>query len=216
MENGLNALQQNALIQIQSTYQNLGDQSIVHLLVGDKTIQEWEHYPKGDVKDCRHHTQYFYHCHAGNDGDRVAEHGHLHIFFRKPIMPAAIKPEVVSQKYADSNGEKDNLTHIVSIAMNEFGFPSAFFTVNHWVVLGAWYDAETIASLLDQFVVDSQNPKYAVVDNWLTHMICLFKDNIIELLYQRDQVIAQHAKQDGRENVYYDKSLEITSILPLA
>jgi len=216
MNQDLNQEQQYALQQVQNSYKLLGDKNIVTCLAGGaREFVEWDHYPEGDVRDLSHHTQYFYHCHPSSEDERVKEHGHIHVFFRQDIMPSESQPVVVSEQYEKSSGCEDNLTHLFAIAINEYGYPCSFFTVNHWVVLGAWYDAVTLASLLDQFYISGDNRQYHVVDHWLTHMIKLFKGNLIELLHKRDSVINEYSGRQLGENVYYDKNLEVTSVLPL-
>lgn len=215
MQTGLNNSQEMALQRIQAAYKQLGNKSIVHTLVGKEALNEWQHYPKGDVRDTVNHIQYYYHSHPCKDTERGQEHGHLHVFCRKSKIPTDASPIVVSDEYQQSQGEKDNLTHLIAVSMNEFGFPNAFFTVNHWVVLGAWYEADVLASILKDFKVENTNSRFAIVNQWLTNMVYLFQDNIIELLHKRDEVIESYAKEHQSENVFYDKKLEITSILPL-
>ena len=211
----LTPAQQKALKTIQSIYQDLNGQGIVHSLVNGSTLYEWQHYPKGDVKDFKNHTQYYYHSHPSNDEDRVIEHGHFHVFLRQEMLPEDSQPITTSQEYRDSDGNKDTLTHLFAIAMNEQGFPSAFFTVNHWMVLGTWYSADVLIPLLENFKVISSNPELTIVDDWLTAMVSLFKPNLADLLYQRDRVIEEKQQSIGSEDVFYHRELEVTSILPL-
>jgi hypothetical protein len=209
--------QQQAADAITQCYQTLGESNVVReLFTAQEEIFFWQHYPAGDVKDDRNHSQYFYHAHPSKDMDRVPEHGHFHIFSRQPPVAKGERYIAASDKFLKSGGRQDNLTHLVAIAMNELGRPTALFTVNYWVVLGLWYPAEVLIPLLDDFVVDIPQSPQAVTNTWVSNMVQLFKPYIIELLLKRDEVLRAHQQTNPRGDVYYDKQLEITSVLSLS
>ncbi len=195
---------------INNCYQQLGESNVVYPLLQDsQAIQIWQHYPQGDVKDLKHHTQYYFHSHPSKDQDRLKEHGHFHLFFRQDLIPKSAKPIAVSPKYQESNGKKDRLVHVAAIAMNEYGKPTGLFTVNHWVVYGLWYKADVLIPLLDRFIVDIPASALAITNTWITAMMELFQPFVAELLIKRDEVIADFAS----DNVFDDRNLEITSLL---
>jgi len=217
-KNDIDIRLQQAAASIRDCYTVLAEQqsNVVWELIRDQSeLVQWNHYPKHDVKDKAHCSQYFYHSHPSGDGDRVIEHGHFHLFFRPGALPDTAKPIVASDDYIQSQGEKDNLCHIVAIAMNEHGLPSALFTVNHWVTLGAWYQADIISNHLSKFCIDIANSRYALTNRWITQMVILFEEVIQQLLIARDQVIAEHQHSYPQHNVFYDKSLEVTSLYSL-
>ncbi len=208
--------QQQASANLRKCYENLKQGNVVSLLMPEQEmIDSWEHFPKGDVKDFENHTQYFYHAHPSNDQDRVVEHGHFHVFVRKNAIHSNCIAVITSEEYEKSQGERDNLTHLFAIAMNQVGMPTAFFTVNHWVVLGAWYEAEVLIPLLDSFKVEAVDPTYQLTSFWLTNMVHLFKPMLAELLTKRDSIIQDALKKNSLHEVFYDKNLEITSVLSL-
>ncbi len=207
--------QQQASEAITACYQQLRQSNVVHELFQQQDVSCWQHYPEGDVKDDPHHTQYFYHSHPSKDMDRIAEHGHFHIFSKCPPISNVTDYLVASEKFLQSEGKKDHLTHLFAIAMNEWGRPTALFTVNYWVVLGLWYPAEALIPLLDDFVVDIPGSPFVVTNQWVTHMVQLFKPYIGDLLLKRDEVIREHQAAYPDTDVYYDKQLEITSVLSL-
>lgn len=202
---------------ITNIYQTLIPENVVSkILPPDKVSKEWAHYPANAFRrDLKNHTQFYYHSHPSTDPERVPEHGHFHIFLRKPRFKDHEQPLAMSKKYRESKGEKDNLTHLVAIAMNEYGLPSALFTVNHWVVEGIWFNATRIAQELDTFVLEIENSPYSLVNAWITNIIALFKPYIIELLKVRDEVLAETAREQADKNVFQNKSLEVTSVLKL-
>lgn len=208
--------QQQAAEQIGQIYQRVAPSNVVaQVFPADLNLKQWAHYPDGDVKDFKNHTQYYYHSHPSKDDDRIPEHGHFHIFLRYPRFSKEETPLFCSPKYQESNGTKDALVHLCAIAMDEYGKPKALFTVNHWVVMGVWYGAERIIRELDSFKVDIADSPYALANEWLTHMITLFKPYIADLLVLRDEVIAEFAKNNPDQEVYCNKSLEVTSVLRL-
>lgn len=208
--------QQQAADQINQCYKDLGNSNVVNeLMKNEEKIYEWQHYPENDVIDYKNHTQYYYHSHATHDGTSIIQHGHFHVFLRRGAIPQEVKPLTASKEFIQSKGKKDNLTHLFAIAMDEYGKPRALFTVNHWVVLGAWYAADVLSTLLDSFKVESDNPQYNATNQWLNNMVCLFKPHIKELLYKRDEVIETIQKSDTKTDVYYNKTLEVTSLLEL-
>lgn len=189
---------------------------VLEVAPSDKSIYQWEHCPKGDVKDLLHHCQYYYHSHPSKDVDRIREHGHFHLFFRGGLFSENDIKIRKSKKYLESNGTKDDLTHLVAIAMNPQGFPVALFTVNYWVTMGIWRPASTLIKLLDAFQIEIPNSPYSITNQFITAIVQLFKSQIEDLLNIRDQVIEEFASQQQIEqDVYYNKNLEVTSVLPL-
>ena len=200
---------------ILDTYQTLAEQQsnvVWELLKTTDTVYEWEHYPHGDVKNQL--SQYYYHSHPSQDSDRVPEHGHFHCFIRKPATLTTATPLRISEKHLTDH-KKDNLCHLVAIAINEHSQPTAFFTVNHWVVQGIWYSAEVVSHFLDQFnFLEDQST--LPTSRWISAMVQLFKPQIQELLQHRDHVIQKWNEENPTEDVFADKRLEVTSIYKLS
>lgn len=211
-----NNLAEQAIQRIQACYQQLHAQRsnvVKELLKNHEVVFQWDHYPKGDVRDVVNHSQYYYHSHPSHDASRVPEHGHFHLFLRQTAFSACAQPLKVSEKYKQ-NPKKDALCHVVAIAMDDHGFPSALFTVNHWVVQGLWYSAKDIASILERFKIDLPTPS-SHTNQWLTAMVQLFHEPIKELLHVRDEVINDWQKQYPHQCAFSDKRLEVTSICRL-
>lgn len=181
------------------------------LLKEHEDFYQWEHYPKNDYFDKETFCQYYYHSHPSKDQDRLKEHGHFHVFIREDGIPEKFKPIYTSEKYIKN--KTDNLCHLFGINMDKFGMPIGLFTVNHWVTLGLWYDAEVIGYLLDFFHVNEKQNKF--VNIWLNSMVKLFKPAILELNQTRDTIIQAWKKKHPNQNVFADRNLEVTSFLSL-
>ena len=110
-----------------------------------ETFYEFEHYPADDVYDRETHAQYYYHAHRSE----VGEHGHFHTFLRPKGMPAGVVP--IDYPATDPWPQGDAaLSHLIAIAMDSYGYPTALFTVNRWVTAEAWYPAAQVIAMLDQ------------------------------------------------------------------
>ncbi len=167
-----------------------------------ETFYELTHYPENDVYDPDSHAQYYYHAHRSDAG----EHGHFHCFLNSPGMPHGVSP--LAQADAPHN------THLIAIAMDEYGFPNGLFTTNRWVTAESWYPAEQVIHMLDAFVIDHAYPSWPV-NRWISAMLILFRPYIEHLLKQRDSRITQWQHTHQSVDVYEDRELEVTSYLSI-
>src|SRR5207248_2568930 len=128
---------------------------------GADDIAAWQRYPAGEVYDPANHAQYFYHCHAAPAGSAPgAEHGHFHLFLRAEGIPAGITPLVLPelavanapvppQSAPLKRGERDEVVHLVALALDQRGEPVRLFTTNRWVTGETWYCADDVIRMLD-------------------------------------------------------------------
>lgn len=164
---------------------------------------QMSHYPKGDRIDRTTGAQYFYHCHRENYESH--EHGHFHCFLRYKQIPKDIKPAPLD----DWNIYFDNpMTHLVAIAMNQFGLPIRLFSVNRWVTSEVWYEAKHLPRFIKRYKMTLQDdPYWQVLDKWVEGMLHLFAPQIAWLQQAGDRKILQH-KESGVENPFLDFDLE--------
>lgn len=192
--------------------QKTGGNVVGDILKQSPGFKQWQHCPKGDVFDQETHSQYYYHAHPPVARKVPAEHGHFHCFLRKAGMPAhckAIKAPVHSQeKTAD-------LSHLIAISMDHYGFPIGLLTTNRWVTGEAWYKADDVIDMLDHFNIDHAWPSWPS-NLWLTNMIRLFKPQIITLIKERDAKIQAWQDKHPDVDVFEDRRLEITSYLAIS
>jgi len=151
---------------------------------GVSSIEAWDHYPPGDVFDPASNSQWFYHCHPAAEGS--SEHGHFHCFLRP-------------------QGANGPIHHMVAIGVDANGRLLRLFTVNQWVVGDDWADAETLIDLASRFDMQMPRPSY-LVNRWLTAVFAAYEPQIVDLLRERDRVLA--AAGGG---VSEDRSLEVLS-----
>ena len=175
------------------------------ILRGQGEFVEFDHYPADDVFDADSHAQYYYHAHRGT----VGEHGHFHTFLRAPGMPAGMAPVPHAGAEPWPQGE-EALSHLVAIAMDDYGYPTGLFTVNRWVTGDAWYAADDVIRMLDFFEIDHANPSWPA-NRWITAMLRLFRPQIEALIVARDAALAEWTRTHPGEDAFEDRALEITS-----
>jgi hypothetical protein len=197
-------------------------------LVGEvtrsSTVCAWRHYPDGEVFDATSHAQYFFHAHAP-DRRPPLEHGHFHTFLRAEGMPSGVAPLLLPElAVADvatpppqaaplKRGERDEVSHLIAIAIDVRGEPIRLFTTNRWVTGETWYRAEDVTRMLDCFVIAEREPS-AVLNRWIGAVIHLFRPQIAALLQARDETVMAWRRR-RRTPVFEDPRLEITSSLDI-
>lgn len=185
-----------------------GDTVLTELMRGQGTVQEWRHYPQGDVYDAEFHAQYYYHCHP-SDERRPGEHGHFHTFLRPFGMPPGMHPAEVPGFRAPL-GDNDALSHLVGISVSATGEVTRLFTTNRWVTGETWYAADDVVAMLDCFTVDHARPSWPL-NRWITGILRLFRPRIAELLRDRDAVVERWRRDNPGRDVFEDRALEVPS-----
>ncbi len=190
-------------------------------------IDDWQHYPEGEVYDPASHAQYFYHRHPGPSRicpAEPAEHGHFHLFLRGEGIPAGITPQLLPelavanapvprQSAPRKRGGRDEVCHLAAVAVDRRGEPIRLFTTNRWVTGETWYRADDVVRMLDRFGVRGDRPS-APLNRWISALVCLFQPEIAALLRRRDKAILEQ-RWRRRGNVLEDPRLEITSSLDI-
>ena len=199
--------------------------SIIRELVGEvaSDIDDWRHYPDGEVYDPKSHAQYFYHRHAGAASDAAAaagEHGHFHLFLRGEGIAAGTTPLLLPelavagvpaprQSAPLKRGVSDEVCHLVAIAVDGAGRPLRLFTTNRWVTGETWYRADDVIKMLGRWWVAGDTPA-TLVNRWLGALVALFQHDIAGVLRERDEAIMKW-RWRRRGNVFEDQRLEVTS-----
>ena len=141
-----------------------GSTVVAEVLKDQGAINEFEHYPKGDVYDRVHCSQYYYHSHRKN------EHGHFHTF------------------YASYDKGKLDFSHLVGISMDSQDYAFKLFTINHWITGGNWRNANALESRVKNFQVVGSGPSHKV-NHWINHIFILFRPQIMRVIRDRDAYI---------------------------
>jgi hypothetical protein len=199
--------------------------SVVHETIGAGVgeIAEWRHYPEGEVYDPASHAQFFYHRHPGGARGPAdpSEHGHFHLFLRGDGIPAGVTPLLLPeiavanaplppQSAPLKRGSRDEVCHIVAIAIDARGEPVRLFTTNRWVTGETWYRADDVIGMLDRVRCGS-GISPALVGRWIEALVRLFQPEIAVLLRNRDKAVMDWRWRWPRGNVFEDSRLEVPS-----
>jgi len=200
------------------------NRNIVSEALADNPASEWRHYPDGEVYDPKSHAQYFYHTHPVN-GRPYREHGHFHTFLRAEGMPVGAAPLILPEiAVADvpalppqappiKRGNREEVSHLVAIAVDCRGEPIRLFTTNRWVTGETWYRADDVIRMLDRFAIAEVEPS-ETLNRWVGAMLRLFRPQIAALLRMRDETVMAWRRR-RRTHVFEDPALEITSSLDI-
>jgi hypothetical protein len=223
------ALGGDAFLECRRALARTGATVIAEALGGASRLEEWAHYPAGDVYDPRSHAQYFYHVHPPA-AHSEREHGHFHAFLRPRGMPPGTRPLIMPElAIADApaapvappapqpnqGADNDEISHLAAIAVDTAGEPVRLFTTNRWVTGETWYAAADVVAMLDRFTVGLAWPS-PVLNRWITALFALFRPQLIELVRARDEaVMSFRRRRRGKVHVFEDRRLEITSAVDI-
>ncbi|WP_044559447.1 DUF6969 family protein [Azospirillum sp. B4] len=171
-------------------------------------VEAWRHHPPGDVYDSEYHAQYYFHAHPESElvGEEV---GHFHTFMRPLGMPEGVAPAPLPDLQPDQDGNAA-LSHLVGISVDIMGRVIRLFTTNRWVTGETWYAADDVASMLEGFQIDHARPSWPL-NRWITALVSLYRDEIVELLQERDATVARWQADHPGSYVYDDRALEVMS-----
>jgi hypothetical protein len=201
------------------------NRNIVSEVLADTLASEWRHYPDGEVYDPNSHAQYFYHAHPVSDRP-VREHGHFHTFLRAdgmsvgaaplilPEIAVANLPALPPQAAPLKHGTREEVSHLVAIAVDSRGEPIRLFTTNRWVTGETWYRADDVIGMLDRFVIFEIKPS-ETLNRWIGAMLRLFRPQIAALLRMRDDNVMAWRRRH-RTYVFEDPALQITSSVDIS
>jgi hypothetical protein len=201
------------------------NRNIVSEVLADTLASEWRHYPDGEVYDPNSHAQYFYHAHPVSDRP-VREHGHFHTFLRAdgmsvgaaplilPEIAVANLPALPPQAAPLKHGTREEVSHLVAIAVDFRGEPIRLFTTNRWVTGETWYRADDVIGMLDRFVIFEIKPS-ETLNRWIGAMLRLFRPQIAALLRMRDDNVMAWRRRH-RTYVFEDPALQITSSVDIS
>jgi hypothetical protein len=111
-------------------------------------------------------------------------------------------------------GARDEVSHLIAIAVDHDGEPVRLFTTNRWVTGETWYRADDVIRMLDRFALDTAEPA-GPVNAWLAAMVRLYQPEIAMLLRERDRTVMDPRRQRRRVDVFEDPRLEVTSSLAI-
>ncbi|BDI61521.1 DUF6969 family protein [Qipengyuania nanhaisediminis] len=177
-------------------------------VVPEDGATHWTHYPRKDARDAHCQSRWYYHVHAPGSRDcDPDEHGHFHLFLHRSQLPEGLEPKVWPPQGEDC---KAHVAHIVALAIDRSGIPKSWFTVNRFVTNEFLYPADVMIAHLDDFCVD-HTKEDDLVNRFVTAMVALYREEIAELLRERDTRQARLAAEFGDKAYEKESGVEVLS-----
>jgi hypothetical protein len=155
-------------------------------LAGVQQVQTLRHHPRGDVVDRDNRSQFYYHLH-GSSRCPPAEHGHFHLFTRRP---------------------DGGFSHLAGLSLDDRGWPIRWFTTNRWVTGETWLSATQLSADIDRFAPRTTG-RLAPVARWLGAMVLLHRNSLKALLRRRDAVLARQLQRRDAEDFFEDRRHDV-------
>ena len=186
-----------------------GEHLFGRLLMGNAPTQ-WAHYPEDDAFCRSGGYQWFYHSHSPEDRPGAVEHGHIHLFARRPLWGRRLQSnsEKAFAELCGHASSKANTRHLLTIGFDAKGIPISLFTVNSWVTCDLMLGAALSWELLSEMELDTGNE---LIDAVIESTVRLHLPELAKLLDARDRALATHAAP----NLLEDPTLELLSELPI-
>jgi hypothetical protein len=189
-----------------------GTNPVTEVLRGEDVIEEWAHFPRGDLFDPRTFSQFYYHAHAAHERG-AGEHGHFHTFVRPKRLCPEREPVAVADK-ARHDDEATWIAHLVGLSTDASGRPIRLFTTNRWVTDEVWYGGDDVIDMIERFDMTVEAPSLAL-NRWLTSVIRVFRPQIVDLIRARDAKLAEYRATHPGRDVYEDRALQVISEVPV-
>lgn len=189
----------------------LRGEHLLHDLLEGQLPRQWQHYPEDDSIDPDGGYQWFYHSHSPEDRPDATEHGHFHLFARRPLWSRRLQSKA-ERRFAALTGDPGkhvDTRHLLAVGMDAKGLPVSLFTVNSWVTGDLMLSASATERLLAGMRLHTGHD---AIDTVLECVVALCMDEIRTLLAERDAALS--AKK--RRSVLEDTRLEVLSSRAIA
>jgi hypothetical protein len=131
------------------------------------------------------------------------------------VRPKQLFPEIAPLAVPDNAGDEAGwVAHLVGISTDPSGRVIRLFTTNRWVTGEVWYDADSAIRMLDRFAMTKGAPS-PELNRWVSAVVRMFRPQIEDLLRARDARLAQFRAAHPDSDALEDRSLQVTSELPV-
>jgi hypothetical protein len=182
-----------------------GEHLLGPLLAG-QVPRQWAHYPEDDAIDKASGYQWFYHSHSPADRPGVVEHGHIHLFARRPLWGRRLqsRSERAFAELCGNPSVHSTTRHLLTIGFDPKGLPISLFTVNSWVTGDLMLGANLSLELLSSMKLDTGHPE---IDAVIESVARLCEPELRQLMWGRDDALRSHPGADKLR----DETLELLS-----
>lgn len=179
---------------------------LLHGLLAGQPPRQWQHYPENDAIDRASGYQWFYHSHSPEDRPDASEHGHFHLFARRPLWARRLQSDAEKAFAALTGHPQVSVTtrHLLGIGMSAKGVPTSLFTVNSWVTGDLMLSAAGTERLLARMRLDTGHTH---IDAVLESVVALCAGEIHRLMAARDATLSGRSAH----GVLADQGLELLS-----
>ncbi len=193
------------LLETYSALAERGEHLLGHLLAG-QAPRQWAHYPQEDAVDPARGFQWFYHSHSPEDRPGTAEHGHVHLFARRPLWGRRLhsRSERAFAALCGHPTARPSTRHLLAIGFDAKGLPISLFTVNSWVTGDLMLGADLTMELLSSLRLDTGHP---ALDAVIEAVVQMCTPELRALLQDRDEALRAHLAPDKLQ----DQALELLS-----
>lgn len=164
-------------------------------LLGGAPPRQWAHYPEDDAIDAARGYQWFYHSHSPEDRPDSSEHGHIHLFARRPLWSRRrqSRSEKEFARLCGNPASHAQTRHLLAIGFDAKGLPISLFTVNSWVTGDLMLGAELTLDLLASIRLNTGNHE---IDTVIGSTVQMCLPEITGLMSARDQALELHSGPD--------------------
>ena len=171
--------------------------------------QKWAHYPAKDARDTRCRSRWYFHAHSNPSHDHQTQEsaavGHFHLFLHRTQLPQDIEPKVWPPQREHC---KAHVAHIAALSVDREGKPLSWFSVNRFVTNEFLYPATSMIDHLPDFNVE-HTQEDGLVNRFLTAMVALFRDEVTELLIERDAIQSELETRFGADAYEKPSGVEV-------
>lgn len=171
-------------------------------------FRQWTHYPEKDAVSPATKSRWFYHAHPPEQRE-PGEHGHFHLFLSLDNFDGVEPLAEARQKTEGKTPAK--VVHFVALSCNLDGIPTHWFTTNRWVTNEYFMAGDAIIDRLDRFDV-TDAPGDPLVNGWLTAAVAVFRDQIADLVRERDSALDGQSLDDRKLEILSSRPLDLESI----
>ncbi|MEM8726482.1 MAG: hypothetical protein AAGE86_13270, partial [Pseudomonadota bacterium] len=148
--------------------------------------------------------------HAPGDRD-PDEHGHFHLFLHRTQLKDSASPVALPPEGEDA---KAHVTHLIGLSIAHSGIPRAWFSTNRYVTNEFLYSADDMIAHMPVYDVDDTKED-RLVNRFVTAMVALYRDEIADLLRQRDARQAELIAEHGEAGYEKASGEDVLGVIPI-
>ncbi|MEO0699858.1 MAG: hypothetical protein AAFY81_09100, partial [Pseudomonadota bacterium] len=135
----------------------------------------------------------------------------FHLFLHRTQLPEGLEPKVWPPQGEDA---KAHVTHLIGLSINTLGIPRAWFATNRYITNEFLYPADVMIEHLPAFNVDDTKED-DLVNRFVTAMVALYREEIADLLRERDARHAELVAEHGEAAYEKASGVDVLAQIPI-